>query len=81
MKYAILMAHGVDPPSRVRIVGETSRADGINAMSRVQKNSTGQPWDKPGHGATRRDILSAYGKTAGSCGWGSACFVSAAKPF
>src|SRR6516225_8475847 len=27
MKYAILMAHGVDPPSGVRIVGETSRTE------------------------------------------------------
>jgi len=27
MKNAILMAHGIDPPSRVRIVGETSRTE------------------------------------------------------
>jgi hypothetical protein len=27
MKYAILTTHGVDPPSRVRIIGETSRTE------------------------------------------------------
>jgi hypothetical protein len=29
-------------------------ASGINAMRLVHKNPTGQPWDKPGHDARRR---------------------------
>jgi hypothetical protein len=49
MKNAILMAHGIDPPSPVRIVGETSRTEWNQCHAPVQQNSTGQPWTRSGH--------------------------------
>jgi len=57
MKNAILMAHGIDPPSRVRIVGETSRTEWNQCHALVHKNSTGQPWARPGHPQTTANGL------------------------
>jgi hypothetical protein len=54
MKNAILMAHGIDPPSPVRIVGETSRTEWNQCHAPVQQNSTGQPWVLAGRARCHR---------------------------
>lgn len=48
MKNAILMAHGIALPSRVRTVGKRPRPSGINAMPPVQQTQPDSRGSSPG---------------------------------
>jgi hypothetical protein len=47
--------------SRVRTVAKRPEPSGINAVRLVHQNSTGQPWDKPGHGRFCEADLDRFG--------------------